>query len=328
MAANTSANSSTSTRTPASSSTASAARRTRSIAAPMTRQEPTGAGPNYPGSPFWVEGQAFPTGVAEADNMIQASKETYDLFRMPSAATRSTAPAPRWTPSSTAAMAARTLPGTACSSRSARALTTDDVTGHEWGHAYTQYTDDLIYAWQSGALNERYVRHLRRDRRSPEPQRRRGRKRPAHARRGVCTVHTHPPATLTVNSPPAIAGDKPAGTADGFRRPGLQPHGRCGTGQRWTAAFGGRLPTVASRRCQCGSGRRQYCPRRPRRLQFRREGGRIAQANGAAGLLIGNQRCRRASRHGRRRSDGSPIPVAVGFTGGRRGDQGQTCRPT
>ena len=33
-------------------------------------------------------------------------------------------------------------------------ITTDDVTGHEWGHAYTEYTDGLIYAWQPGALNE------------------------------------------------------------------------------------------------------------------------------------------------------------------------------
>ena len=34
--------------------------------------------------------------------------------------------------------------------------TSDDVTVHEWGHAYTQYTHDLIYQWQSGALNESY----------------------------------------------------------------------------------------------------------------------------------------------------------------------------
>ncbi|PMD98342.1 hypothetical protein BWI97_04060 [Siphonobacter sp. BAB-5405] len=32
----------------------------------------------------------------------------------------------------------------------------DDVVAHEWGHAYTQYTSGLIYAWQSGALNESY----------------------------------------------------------------------------------------------------------------------------------------------------------------------------
>jgi Zn-dependent metalloprotease len=38
-------------------------------------------GPNYPGVPFWVEGQTpFPTLNTEADNMIYASGETYDLF--------------------------------------------------------------------------------------------------------------------------------------------------------------------------------------------------------------------------------------------------------
>lgn len=32
----------------------------------------------------------------------------------------------------------------------------DDVIAHEWGHAYTQYTSQLIYAYQSGALNESF----------------------------------------------------------------------------------------------------------------------------------------------------------------------------
>ncbi|HKZ78855.1 MAG TPA: M4 family metallopeptidase [Pyrinomonadaceae bacterium] len=32
----------------------------------------------------------------------------------------------------------------------------DDVVSHEWGHAYTQFTDNLIYSYQSGALNESY----------------------------------------------------------------------------------------------------------------------------------------------------------------------------
>ena len=32
----------------------------------------------------------------------------------------------------------------------------DDVIAHEWGHAYTQYTSGLIYAYQSGAINEAY----------------------------------------------------------------------------------------------------------------------------------------------------------------------------
>ena len=32
----------------------------------------------------------------------------------------------------------------------------DDVVSHEWSHAYTEYTHGLIYAYQSGALNESY----------------------------------------------------------------------------------------------------------------------------------------------------------------------------
>jgi len=32
----------------------------------------------------------------------------------------------------------------------------DDVVAHEWGHAYTQFTHNLVYAYQSGALNEAY----------------------------------------------------------------------------------------------------------------------------------------------------------------------------
>ncbi|MFD2541173.1 M4 family metallopeptidase [Lacinutrix gracilariae] len=32
----------------------------------------------------------------------------------------------------------------------------DDVIAHEWGHAYTEYTSGLVYAWQPGAINESY----------------------------------------------------------------------------------------------------------------------------------------------------------------------------
>ena len=35
-------------------------------------------------------------------------------------------------------------------------IASDDVVAHEWGHAYTEYNSGLIYAWQSGALNESY----------------------------------------------------------------------------------------------------------------------------------------------------------------------------
>jgi hypothetical protein len=32
----------------------------------------------------------------------------------------------------------------------------DDTVAHEWGHAYTENSNNLIYQWQSGALNESY----------------------------------------------------------------------------------------------------------------------------------------------------------------------------
>ena len=32
----------------------------------------------------------------------------------------------------------------------------DDIVGHEWGHAYTEFTSNLIYQWQSGAINESF----------------------------------------------------------------------------------------------------------------------------------------------------------------------------
>jgi len=35
-------------------------------------------------------------------------------------------------------------------------VTADDVVAHEWGHAFTEFTDGLIYQWQPGALNESY----------------------------------------------------------------------------------------------------------------------------------------------------------------------------
>lgn len=35
-------------------------------------------------------------------------------------------------------------------------MDTDDIVAHEWGHAYTGATSRLVYAWQSGALNESY----------------------------------------------------------------------------------------------------------------------------------------------------------------------------
>ena len=112
--------------------------------------------PAYPGSPYWIEGDPFPTPKAEANNMILSSKDTYDLY--------SNAFGRDSFDGAGATMDSIFNRGYSCPNASwngtfisfCPGLTTDDVTGHEWTHAYTEYTHNLIYQWQPGALNESY----------------------------------------------------------------------------------------------------------------------------------------------------------------------------
>jgi Zn-dependent metalloprotease len=171
----------------------------------------TAPGPNYPANPFWSEGDAFPTGVTEADNMIAASEETYNLFlngfgrdsfdgagaTMDSIFNRGNAcPNASWN-----GVFISFCPGT----------TSDDVTAHEWGHAYTEYTDGLIYAWQPGALNEAAsdifgeTVDLLNGRQTDAPD--------AVRAQGSCVVNNAPAPGVTIHSPAAIAGNKAVGTA-------------------------------------------------------------------------------------------------------------------
>jgi bacillolysin len=168
-------------------------------------------GPNYPNNPFWVEGMAFPTASAEANNMLSASAEIHDLFikafgrdsfdgngaTMDSIFNRGNGcPNASWN-----GIYISFCPGT----------TTDDITAHEWGHAYTEYTHGLIYAWQPGALNEAYsdIWGETVDRING-----RGGDTPDQARTaGACTASTPLEPTLTVNAPGSIAGSLPAGGA-------------------------------------------------------------------------------------------------------------------
>ena len=76
---------------------------TRCTAAPTTGRTCRTVPPVLPGQPVLGGRRALPDRDTEADNMIAASKETYDFFSTPSAAIPSTAPARSWTRSSTAA---------------------------------------------------------------------------------------------------------------------------------------------------------------------------------------------------------------------------------
>jgi len=84
-------------------------------------------------------------------------------------------------------------------------LTTDDVTTHEWAHAYTEYSHGLIYQWQPGALNEAYsdiwgelVDQINN----------RGTDLPSASRTAnSCSVFSPPVAQLLVTAPAAVAGE-------------------------------------------------------------------------------------------------------------------------
>ena len=161
--------------------------------------------PSYPDDPYWQEGDAFPTPSQEANNMITVSQETYDFYfhafgrdsfdnlgtKMDSIFDRGYGcPNASWN-----GVFISFCPG----------FTTDDVTGHEWSHAYTEFTDGLIYQWQSGALNESYsdiygetIDRLYSVIGTDDPD---GARTDAQ-----CSSYSPPKSVMQINSPPGIAG--------------------------------------------------------------------------------------------------------------------------
>jgi Zn-dependent metalloprotease len=82
-------------------------------------------------------------------------------------------------------------------------VTSDDVVAHEWAHAYTQFTHNLIYQWQPGALNEAYSDIWGE---TVDMLNAAGTDSPAPVRTvGTCSTFTTPLPKLIINSPPSIA---------------------------------------------------------------------------------------------------------------------------
>lgn len=166
---------------------------------------------NLGGNILWTEGDPFPTGNDDVDGIVPVDLNTYDYYANISGGSYigydnlnspflSTVTAPggpggagcpnaNWDGAST-----NFCPG----------VTGSDVVAHEWSHAYTQFTHGLIYAWQSGALNEAYsdingntVQHYF-DLQTPDE----------HRNDGKCSVYS-PIAdrTVRVTTPADIAGD-------------------------------------------------------------------------------------------------------------------------
>ncbi len=126
----------------------------------------------YPSSPIWQEGDTLPFSRAtfstqqnsEVNDLIDVAGETYDLYsnitsgewlsyngndRQMNSVYEATTFDPPCSESLNASWNGR-------NTNFCGGLAVDDVIAHEWTHAYTDYTHNLIYAWQPGALNESY----------------------------------------------------------------------------------------------------------------------------------------------------------------------------
>lgn len=113
---------------------------------------------NNTGNLVWQEGNTFPGSLTIWQrNEVEASGHTYNFFKN----------AFGYVSYNGADITMRTInnnPNISCPNASWNGSTAnfcngtaaDDVIAHEWGHAYTQYTSGLIYAYQSGAINEAY----------------------------------------------------------------------------------------------------------------------------------------------------------------------------
>ncbi len=106
----------------------------------------------------WQEGDAFPgTLTSWQRHEVEASGHFYNLFK--NAFGRDS-----YNGLGASMRTINNNPNISCPNASWNGATanfcdgtaTDDVVAHEWGHAYTQFTSGLIYAYQSGAINEAY----------------------------------------------------------------------------------------------------------------------------------------------------------------------------
>jgi Zn-dependent metalloprotease len=170
--------------------------------------------PNFPDTPFWVEGDPFPTPDEEANNVIDFSSDAYGFYS--AAFSRDSFDGAGGIMHGVFNLGG---PGAGCPNASWNGVYTrfcpgvssDDVVVHEWTHAYTQYTHNLIYQWQPGALNEAYsdIYGETEDRINGK-----GTDNPGGPRTdGLCTEFTAFPPAVVVNAPPNIAGKYAAGPA-------------------------------------------------------------------------------------------------------------------
>jgi Zn-dependent metalloprotease len=170
-----------------------------------------------PATLVWQEGDTYPYVGTEAfgiNRLIDYAEDTYDMFYSLTGGQVISATAYDSYDGDGATMhSVYNDPRISCPNANWNGVSTnyctdvdgDDTVAHEWTHAYTEYTHNLIYQWQPGALNESYsdifgevvdmINGAGLD--TPDGTR----------AADACSIYTRVPTIVRVNSPAGIAGD-------------------------------------------------------------------------------------------------------------------------
>ena len=107
---------------------------------------------------IWEEGDALPGTLTNwQQNEVIASEHTYNFFKNAFGyISYDGADAQMITINNNPNISCPNATWNGFSANYCDGTASDDVIAHEWGHAYTEFTNNLIYAWQSGAINEAY----------------------------------------------------------------------------------------------------------------------------------------------------------------------------
>lgn len=183
---------------------------------------------SFPSSPIWQEGDTLPFSRStfttqqnsEVNDLINVASETYNLYsNITGGEWLSYDGNDRQMKSVYEAIfdppCAESINATwnGRNTNFCKGLAVDDVIAHEWTHAYTDFTHNLIYAWQPGALNESYsdifgeIVDLSNGHGLDSPNTKR-------TDNGCSTFFGSPYPQLTVSSPASIAGGYDAAGAE------------------------------------------------------------------------------------------------------------------
>ncbi len=112
--------------------------------------------------PVWDEGDTLPTGNSDWDTLIYGAEDVYNIFKTVSGGSYLSyddARATMYTTYGDFPSSELLCPDAQWTGEDVQVcdgMAADDVVAHEWAHAYSEYTHDLFYAYQPGALNEAY----------------------------------------------------------------------------------------------------------------------------------------------------------------------------